>query len=148
MATCRPHLTPIDFASDGGAPAPRRPAARERTDDPHTHALQRDGGRSPYPVRHALLRLRSRRPRGRPAASFGIWHEYLDDVKTIAKRHDLHLTRLHSHIGSGTDPEVWKRVTRMTLDLAAKLPEVRSVNLGGGFKVGRMPGEMSVDLDD
>ena len=85
---------------------------------------------------------------GGPAASFGIWHEYLDDVKTIAKRHDLHLTRLHSHIGSGTDPEVWKRVTRMTLDLAAKLPEVRSVNLGGGFKVGRMPGEMSVDLDD
>ena len=43
---------------------------------------------------------------------------------------------------------MWKRVTRMTLDLAAKLPEVRSVNLGGGFKVGRMPGEVSVDLDD
>ena len=85
---------------------------------------------------------------GGPAASFGVWHEYLDDVKTIAKRHDLHLTRLHSHIGSGTDPEVWKRVTRMTLDLAAKLPDVRSVNLGGGFKVGRMPGEASVDLDD
>ncbi len=67
---------------------------------------------------------------------------------TLAKRYDLRLTRLHSHVGSGTDPEVWKRCTRMTLDLAARLPDVRTVNLGGGFKVGRMPGEPSVDMAD
>jgi diaminopimelate decarboxylase len=85
---------------------------------------------------------------GGPAASFGIWHEYLGEVKALAERYDVRITRLHSHIGSGTDPEVWKRVTRMTLDLAAKLPDVRVVNLGGGFKVGRMPGEPSVDLAD
>jgi diaminopimelate decarboxylase len=85
---------------------------------------------------------------GGPAASFGIWHEYLGDVKQLAERYDLKITRLHSHIGSGTDPEVWKRVTRMTLDLAAKLPDVGVVNLGGGFKVGRMPGEPSTDLVD
>jgi len=85
---------------------------------------------------------------GGPASSFGIWHEYLGDVKTLAERHDVRITRLHSHIGSGTDPAVWKRTTRMTLDLAAELPEVAVVNLGGGFKVGRMPGEPSVDLAD
>jgi diaminopimelate decarboxylase len=85
---------------------------------------------------------------GGPASSFGIWHEYLEDVKTLAKRYDLRITRLHSHIGSGTDPEVWKRCTRMTLDLAAKLADVRVINLGGGFKVGRMPGEATVDLAD
>jgi diaminopimelate decarboxylase len=85
---------------------------------------------------------------GGPAASFGIWHEYLDEVKTVAERHGLRITRLHSHVGSGTDPEVWKRCTRMTLELAAKLPEVGAVNLGGGFKVGRMPEEPTVDLAD
>jgi len=85
---------------------------------------------------------------GGPASSFGIWHEYLDDVLTLAKRYTVKITRLHTHIGSGTDPEVWKRATRMTLDLAAKLPDVTRVNLGGGFKVGRMPGEPSADLDD
>jgi len=85
---------------------------------------------------------------GGPASSFGIWHEYLGDVKTVAERFDLKITRLHSHVGSGTDPEVWKRCTRMTLDLAAKLPDVRLINLGGGFKVGRMPGEPSVDMAD
>jgi diaminopimelate decarboxylase len=108
------------------------------------------------PGREASVRLNpglgsgsaNRTNTGGPAASFGIWHEYLEDVKTVAKRHDLRLTRLHTHIGSGTDPEVWKRVTRMTLDLAARLPDVTRVNLGGGFKIGRMPGEPSVDLDD
>ena len=108
------------------------------------------------PGREASVRLNpglgsgsaNRTNTGGPAASFGIWHEYLDDVKTVAKRHDLRIARLHTHIGSGTDPEVWKRVTRMTLDLAAKLPDVRIVNLGGGLKIGRMPGEPSVDLDD
>jgi diaminopimelate decarboxylase len=85
---------------------------------------------------------------GGPAASFGIWHEYLGEVTSLAGRYDLKLTRLHSHVGSGTDPEVWKRCTRMTLDLAAKLPDVRAINLGGGFKVGRMPGEVATDLVD
>ena len=85
---------------------------------------------------------------GGPSASFGIWHEYLDEVKTVADRHRLRITRLHSHVGSGTDPEVWKRCTRMTLELAAKLAEVGAVNLGGGFKVGRMPEEPTADLAD
>jgi len=85
---------------------------------------------------------------GGPASSFGVWHEYLGDVKAVAEKYNLRITRMHSHIGSGTDPEVWKRVTRMTLDLVAKLPDVTTLNLGGGFKVGRMPGEASADLMD
>jgi diaminopimelate decarboxylase len=85
---------------------------------------------------------------GGPAASFGIWHEYLDEVKAIAARHGLVIRTLHSHIGSGTDPEVWKRVTRMTLDLAARMPDVAVVNLGGGLKVARMPNEESVNLEE
>jgi diaminopimelate decarboxylase len=85
---------------------------------------------------------------GGPASSFGIWHAYLSDVKATAERYGVRIARLHSHIGSGTDPEVWKRVTRMTLDLARELPEVTAVNLGGGFKVGRMPDEPSTDLQD
>src|SRR5215510_1545566 len=72
---------------------------------------------------------------GGPASSFGIWHTYLPDVKKTAERYRVRITRLHTHIGSGSDPEVWKRVTRMALDLAGELPEVTVVNLGGGFKV-------------
>jgi diaminopimelate decarboxylase len=85
---------------------------------------------------------------GGPAASFGIWHEHLADVQALAARHRLTIRTLHSHIGSGTDPEVWTRAARMTLDLVAQLPDVATLNLGGGFKVGRMPEEPSVDLDE
>jgi diaminopimelate decarboxylase len=85
---------------------------------------------------------------GGPASSFGIWHEAMGEVAAIAKRHRLRIRRLHSHVGSGTDPEVWKRCARMTLDLVEALPDVATVNLGGGFKVGRMPEEPSVDLAD
>jgi diaminopimelate decarboxylase len=85
---------------------------------------------------------------GGPASSFGIWHDYLDRVIETAARYSLTIDRLHTHIGSGSDPEVWKRVTRMTLDLAARLPDVKTVNLGGGFKVGRMPDERTTDLAD
>jgi diaminopimelate decarboxylase len=85
---------------------------------------------------------------GGPASSFGIWHEYLDEVTAVAARHRLSITRLHAHIGSGTDPEIWKRVARMTLDIASQFPDVAIVNLGGGFKVGRMPEEPSADLAD
>jgi diaminopimelate decarboxylase len=39
-------------------------------------------------------------------------------------------------------------VTRMSLDIAGELPNVTIINLGGGFKVGRMPDESSTDLQD
>jgi diaminopimelate decarboxylase len=85
---------------------------------------------------------------GGPSSSFGIWHEYLDRVLAITARHRLTIGTLHSHIGSGTDPEVWKRATHMTLELATRLVDATAVNLGGGFKVGRMPEEPSVDLKE
>src|SRR5262245_719085 len=85
---------------------------------------------------------------GGPASSFGIWHEHLDEAKAIARRHGVTIRWLHSHIGSGTDPEVWKRCARLTLDLVGQFPDAVTINLGGGFKVGRMPEEPSVDLVD
>ena len=83
---------------------------------------------------------------GGPGSSFGIWHERLPEVQAIAARHDVHIRRLHSHIGSGSDPAVWQRVARLTLAIAARLPDVTVVNLGGGFKVARIAGEAATDL--
>lgn len=83
---------------------------------------------------------------GGPASSFGVWHEYIDRVLETAAKHNVMVTGMHSHIGSGTDPDVWQRCARLSLDIAAKLPDVRRINLGGGFKVGRMPDETSADM--
>lgn len=83
---------------------------------------------------------------GGPGSSFGIWHAYLDDVRAAAARHDVTIARLHTHIGSGSDPAVWTRVARLSLDIAERLPDVTIVNLGGGFKVARVDGEQATDL--
>lgn len=85
---------------------------------------------------------------GGESASFGIWHEYVDQVREIAHKYELKITRIHSHIGSGSDPEVWKAVSEMTLKQADLFPEVKTVNLGGGFKVARMSTEKSTDLQE
>ena len=76
---------------------------------------------------------------GGPSASFGIWHEYLDQVFEIQRQYKLKITRLHSHIGSGSNPQVWQHCARLTLDLAARLPDVHTVNLGGVTKWGVWP---------
>ena len=83
---------------------------------------------------------------GGPSSSFGIWHEYIDQVLATAVAHDLRVTGLHSHIGSGSDPEVWQRCARLTLEVATQLPDIERVSMGGGFKVGRMGGEVSTNL--
>ena len=85
---------------------------------------------------------------GGPASSFGIWHEHLDRVRAIAAAADLRITRMHTHIGSGGDPEAWKHCARLSLGIAAQLPEVATLNLGGGFKVARMADETSADLTE
>jgi diaminopimelate decarboxylase len=83
---------------------------------------------------------------GGPAASFGIWHDYVDEVHAICKKYNLTVTTMHTHIGSGSDPEVWERVSMMSLGIAARFSDATTLSLGGGFKVGRMQGEVTVDL--
>ena len=85
---------------------------------------------------------------GGRAAGFGIWHEYIPEVLALAKRFNLTISKVHTHIGAGTDPERWKSVASVTLDLARQFEEASCVSLGGGFKVGRMPNEVSADLED
>ncbi|RHX88498.1 diaminopimelate decarboxylase [Leptospira stimsonii] len=83
---------------------------------------------------------------GGKTSAFGVWHEDLNKVKEIAKKYDLKIFKVHTHIGSGSDPAVWKIVAQVSLDIAAQFPECRILNLGGGFKVGRMEDEKTTDF--
>jgi diaminopimelate decarboxylase len=83
---------------------------------------------------------------GGPSSSFGIWHEFLPQVHDILNRHHLCPVRIHTHIGSGSDPAVWLKVASMTLGLVREFPGVGVMNLGGGFKVARVAGEKATDL--
>jgi diaminopimelate decarboxylase len=85
---------------------------------------------------------------GGPASSFGIWHEKLEEAFSIAREFDLELTGLHTHIGSGGDPEVWKSCAGLILTIAERFPDLNRLSLGGGFKIARMQGEASAELEE
>ncbi len=84
---------------------------------------------------------------GGTSSAFGIWHEKLPEVLSLAREFDLTLSGLHTHIGSGGDPEVWQRCAALTLGIARQLPDLTRLSLGGGFKVARMPDEKAADLE-
>ena len=83
---------------------------------------------------------------GGPSSSFGIWHEWIPQIKQLLAQYALTAIRIHTHIGSGSDPDVWLKVAKMNFDIVRQFPDVVTLNLGGGFKVGRMPEEQSTDL--
>lgn len=85
---------------------------------------------------------------GGPGSSFGIWYKELEQAKEIISKYGLKVKRIHSHIGSGTDPEVWKKAAKLTLGILEQFETADTLDLGGGFKVGRMETEKSVNLTD
>ena len=89
---------------------------------------------------------------GGPSSSFGIWHEDFEKIFEMVRKYDLNVKRIHTHIGSGSDPEVWKKVALMSLDNVERFLEaghnIKILNLGGGYKVGRMGYEKSTDLQE
>ncbi|HEX2958068.1 MAG TPA: diaminopimelate decarboxylase [Chitinispirillaceae bacterium] len=80
------------------------------------------------------------------AASFGIWHEYIPEVKHIALENGLKINRIHTHVGSGSDWEIWKKAVSMTLEIIRHFPDATVLNLGGGYKIDRNFLERSIDL--
>ena len=83
---------------------------------------------------------------GGTSSSFGIWHELMPEVKALLEQYDLEPARVHTHIGSGSDPAVWQKVSALSLALCEQIPSVSVLNLGGGYKVGRMLTDQSTDL--
>jgi len=87
---------------------------------------------------------------GGPSSSFGIWHELVSDgsVSSIVEKYGLVPERIHTHIGSGSDPSIWQSVAKTSLSFCANWDTVTTLNLGGGYKVGRNPDEQTTDLGE
>lgn len=85
---------------------------------------------------------------GGPSSSFGIWHGLIDDgtVPGLVSEYGLTVERIHTHIGSGSDPGIWQQVASKSLSFCKVWPTVETLNLGGGYKVGRAEGEVTTDL--
>lgn len=85
---------------------------------------------------------------GGPSSSFGIWKDLATDgtIAGIVEKYDLDVERIHTHIGSGSDPAIWQQTALVSLSFCELFPSVQTLNLGGGYKVGRNPGEPTTDL--
>ena len=79
-------------------------------------------------------------------ASFGIWHEYGDEVRELAKSAGIKIDRMHIHIGSGADPRVWGEVMDRALFITEQYSDVTSLDIGGGYKVHRYAEEAEADM--
>lgn len=83
---------------------------------------------------------------GGPSSSFGIWKDDIETAKQLAAKYNLKIVKIHTHIGSGTDTEVWLRAISLSIAVAKEFPTAVTLNLGGGFKVARVPEEKQTDL--
>ncbi|MBN1483024.1 diaminopimelate decarboxylase [candidate division KSB1 bacterium] len=80
---------------------------------------------------------------------FGIHLSDIEKAMALARQKGVVFDQVHVHIGSGGDPELWRSNIDRELSYVEKyLPDVKIVNLGGGFKEARMPDEKPVDIQD
>lgn len=79
-------------------------------------------------------------------SSFGLWNAYLPEALKMAATASIPITRLHIHIGSGADPKMWGEVMKTSLAIVRQMPDVTSLDIGGGFKVHRFGDEHEADM--
>ena len=78
---------------------------------------------------------------------FGVHLTNLQEALDIATKHGVRFTRVHTHIGSGGDPEVWRSNIDLELGILERhFPDAHIINFGGGLKEARMPGESKADI--
>ena len=85
---------------------------------------------------------------GGPYSKHGIWHGNLKDAKAIAKKYDLRIVGVHTHIGSGADMEHLTRITGKLVKFAKQFPDLRTVNFGGGLPYEYDPEKPQIDIGD
>ncbi len=80
-------------------------------------------------------------------SKFGVSVGELDELASLTARHGVRITGLHAHAGSGIfNVANWTDTGHLLAGLAARFPEVRIVDLGGGIGVPDRPGHEAMDF--
>lgn len=80
-------------------------------------------------------------------SSFGIHPKDHARAAAFARERGVRIGGVHVHIGSGGEPESWRaNIDRMLAITEQHFPDATTLNLGGGFKVARMPDERAADV--
>lgn len=84
-----------------------------------------------------------------PDSKFGIHFTQVQAALDLAKQHDVQITLLQQHIGSGwLDESSFREAVEILLREAQKFPDLEIIDFGGGFGVPYRPGEKPLSLDE
>ncbi len=85
---------------------------------------------------------------GHDKSKFGIPVEQLPLLLEIISKHNLHVNNLHIHTGSEIkDVDVFVKGIEVLFDLIPHFKELRSIDLGGGFKVPYQTGDTETNIE-
>lgn len=83
-----------------------------------------------------------------PKSKFGVAPAEIPQLLELVKKLDVEVVGLHVHVGSGVrTAETWAENAAFLAGVAAKLPSVKVLNLGGGLGVPEKPGQAPLDPD-
>jgi diaminopimelate decarboxylase len=81
-------------------------------------------------------------------SKFGISIEQIDQIKSIVSETSVCIEGLHIHTGSEVkDIEIYIKVLNLVLELTEQFPDVKIIDLGGGFKVPYKPDENGTNME-
>ena len=82
-------------------------------------------------------------------STFGIYVDQIEDIKREGVKQGVTIDRIHIHIGSGAEPsaEYWRSVINTGLNIIEQFPDATTLDIGGGYKISRMPEEEASDMD-
>jgi diaminopimelate decarboxylase len=85
---------------------------------------------------------------GHDKSKFGIPADQLDQILDVVAKHNIHITDLHIHTGSDIkDADVFVKGIEVLFDIIPHFRELKSVDLGGGFKVPYKKDDEEIDID-
>ena len=84
---------------------------------------------------------------GWETSAFWIWHEYIPEVKKLATKYHLEISKIHIHIGSENTPESWTESANIWLNFVSQFESATILDMGGWFKKAIMPYEKSANLE-
>jgi diaminopimelate decarboxylase/aspartate kinase len=80
-------------------------------------------------------------------SKFGVPLFEMDELLALVARHEVRVVGLHAHTGSGVlAADSWRPTADCLIDLTARFPAVRYIDIGGGLGVPERPGQASLDL--
>lgn len=87
---------------------------------------------------------------GERTTKFGIYREQWADALDLAARYGLTVSTIHFHVGCGylsQQLDAWDAAVGEAASFLADLPQVKTVNIGGGLGLPHRAGEPPLDLD-